>query len=186
MPETKQTYTFHTQVITDPATITEITQSDDSGLLNNQALHLFNQGDLADATNIHLQALRIKERLDGLDSISTSISKNALGELYFNLRQPNEAEENFKQAIAIRNAAGPQYSFDAAVSRENLAKVYKMRGDTKSAKEIRTSAGKANMVCANHTVHHSKIVPSVMVDYYFSAPNNNYTKHNWQNVASAR
>jgi len=52
---------FHTQVITNPATITEIMQSDDSGLLNNQALHLFNQGDLADAKNIHLQALRIKE-----------------------------------------------------------------------------------------------------------------------------
>jgi len=102
------------------------------------------------------------------------------------LRQPNKAEENFKQVITICNTARPQYSFDAAVSRENLAQVYEIRGNTKSAKEIQNSAGKAKMVCTNHIVHHSKIVPSVMIDYYFNAPNNSYTKHNWQNVASAR
>jgi hypothetical protein len=62
---------------------------------------------------------------------------------------------------------------DAAVSRENLAQVYEMRGDTKSDKKIWNSAGKANMVCANHMVHCSKIVPGVMIDYYF---NNDYTK----------
>jgi hypothetical protein len=65
------------------------------------------------------------------------------------LRQPNEAEENFKQVIAIRNAAGPQYSFNAAVSRENLTQVYEMRDDMKSTKEIQNSAGEANMVCIN-------------------------------------
>jgi hypothetical protein len=36
------------------ATITKIMQSGDSGQLNNQALHLFNQGDLTDVKNIHL------------------------------------------------------------------------------------------------------------------------------------
>jgi len=120
------------------ATITKITQSSDSGLLNNQALHLFNQGDLTDVKNIHLWALRIKEQLDGLDSISTSISKNALRELYLNSRQPNKAEENLKQVITIRNAAGLQSSFDAAVSRENLAKVYKMRGGMKAPRKFRS------------------------------------------------
>ena len=100
------------------------------------------------------------------------------------MRQPNKAAENFKQAITIRNAAGPQYSFDAVVSRENLAQVYKMRGHIKSDKEIQNSAGKANIVCANHMVHCSKIVPNVMIDFYF---NNDYTKHSdWQKVASAR
>jgi len=90
------------------------------------------------------------------NSISTSISKNALGELYFNLRQPNEAEENFKQAIAIRTLQGHNIPLMLRYPEKILQKCTKMRGDTKKRQEIRTSAGKANMVCANHTVHHSR------------------------------
>jgi tetratricopeptide (TPR) repeat protein len=152
MPWAKQTHTFCTKIVSDLSTIAEMTWSDDPGLLNNHALQLSNKGHLADAENLHLRALSIKEQFDGPNSFSTSITRNALGELYLKLGQPNEAEENFRKAVAIRDAAGAQYAFDAAVSRENLAQVYEMKGDSKRAEEIRISAGKLNMVCANRTV----------------------------------
>jgi hypothetical protein len=40
----------------------------------------------------------------------------------------DDAEVNLKKAVAVRNTAGS--AFDAAVSRENSAQLYEIRGET--------------------------------------------------------
>lgn len=119
--------------------------------LNNEGLRLSGAGDFAGAERLHLKALDIKLRGMGPTAFSTSISYNELGETYIKMRELEKAESNLKKAIEIRNMY-PDNAFDAAVSRENLAQVYEMRGDLAKAKETRLSAGKLNIACAHYKV----------------------------------
>lgn len=128
----------------------------EASMYNNQALMLSNQGDLSGAERLHLKALDLKLRGMGPNAFSTSITFNALGELYVTMGRLNDAENNFNRAIKIRDSQpGSNYAFDAAVSRENLAQVYEIRGDLVKAKEIRLSAGKLNIACGHFQVSSS-------------------------------
>lgn len=63
----------------------------------------------------------------------------------------DEAEDYLKKALAVRDEApygrglGPR--FDAAVSRENMARVYDKRGNLLEAKGIRKRAGE---ICCDY------------------------------------
>ncbi|KAF8168108.1 hypothetical protein B0H34DRAFT_684248 [Crassisporium funariophilum] len=114
--------------------------------LNNEA-HLAEQkGDLATAERLHLQAIAVKEAGLGVNTVTTALSYNALGELYLQMKKLDEAEKYLKKAVAIRNKQGP--AFDGAVSREYLAELYELRGDLEKAKEVRLSGAPDKLACA--------------------------------------
>lgn len=117
--------------------------------LNNQAVSLSKAGDDRDSEQLHRKALELKIVNFGSDSISTAISYNALGEALLSNENFTEAEEVLTKAVAIRDARGP--AFDAAVSRENLARVYEAQGKWAQAKELRTRRTE-EMVCSNYQV----------------------------------
>jgi len=112
---------------------------------NNEGLTLSKNGQYEAAEEKYLTALNLKLRYIGENTITTALSRNALGELYIAMNRLDEAEKHLKLAVEIRNADGP--TFDAACSRENLAIVYEMRGDLLAAKKMRKSTGK--FACGN-------------------------------------
>jgi len=120
------------------------------GQLNSQALQAECSGDLVHAEHLYLEAIAIKERGLGPNAISTALSRNALGELYIKLGRLDDAAENLKKAVAVRNHAGP--AFDAAVSRENLAQLYEIQQDLKLAKETRLYGAPHNLSCGYYHV----------------------------------
>lgn len=118
--------------------------------LNNQALEAERNGDLLAAEQFHLRALELKERHLGPDAVSTALTKNALGELYIKLGKLDEAEGHLKKAVDIRSTAEP--AFDAAVSRENLAQLYEIRGKLKEARDTRLLGSPDKMACGYYHV----------------------------------
>lgn len=121
--------------------------------LNNQALRLSQEGDLEGAERLHLQAIKVKEHGFGRDNIKTALSYNAIGELYTKMGRLDKAEEYLEKAVKIRDASTSDADeFDAAVSRENLAIVYEMRGNLRRAKELRRVGSPDRMLCAYYHV----------------------------------
>ena len=118
--------------------------------LNNMALQLSNSGDNASAEALHHQALALKERAHGPKSIQAALTLNALGEVQSCQGKFEEAEVNLRRAVAIRNSAGN--TFDAAVSRENLAQVFEAKGKFSEAKEMRDYGRPDKISCGNGSV----------------------------------
>jgi len=118
--------------------------------LNNRALQLSYQGDYAGAERLHLDALDLKLNSVGDHDTTTAITRNALGELYLQMGRIADAEEQLKRAVSIRLSGGPVY--DAAVSIENLGRVYESKGDFAEARRVRQSHPDNIMVCGNYTV----------------------------------
>ncbi|KIO22966.1 hypothetical protein M407DRAFT_53869, partial [Tulasnella calospora MUT 4182] len=114
--------------------------------LNHQALARSQAGDHAGAELLHKQALEIKINSTGPNSIQTALSYNGLGETQLKLGKFDEAEETLSRAVEIREAGA---SFDAAVSRENLAQVYEAKGLWDQARKTRTKVPN-QMVCSNY------------------------------------
>ncbi|KAH9950356.1 hypothetical protein B0H21DRAFT_723087 [Amylocystis lapponica] len=115
---------------------------------NNQAMQLSNSGDLQGAERLYLRAIAIKEHGLGLDHPTTALSWNAIGELYIQLGRLDEAEDYLSKAVRVRNVRGGV--FDGAVSRENLAQVYEMRGNLQQAKDMRMSGAPDKFACSNY------------------------------------
>ncbi|KAL6309948.1 hypothetical protein BKA93DRAFT_722400 [Sparassis latifolia] len=119
---------------------------------NNEAQRLSREGDYRGAERLHLRAIALKEQGYGLNHFTTALSWNALGELYIEMGRLDESEDYLKKAVRVRNAAAAEndsHAFDAAVSRDNLARIYEMRGDMKQAKATRLSGGQTNLACSN-------------------------------------
>lgn len=117
---------------------------------NQEALLAERSGDLAGAERLHLQALEIKEKGLGPNAVSTALTRNALGELYFTLGQLEEAEDCLQKALEVRTKAGPP--LDAAVTRDNLARIYEAQGKLKEAKDIRLTGAPNTMCCGYYHV----------------------------------
>ncbi|KAF9568398.1 hypothetical protein CPC08DRAFT_746233 [Agrocybe pediades] len=115
--------------------------------LNNQALMAEQSGDFATAERLHLQAIQIKEQALGPENPTTALSYNAIGELYLKMQRLDDAESYLTRAVRIRNSSGT--ALDAAISRENIAQLYELRGDLSRAKQIRSSVPD-HVVCAYH------------------------------------
>ncbi|KAI0073139.1 hypothetical protein K474DRAFT_1666980 [Panus rudis PR-1116 ss-1] len=116
--------------------------------LNNAALFASNSGNLVQAEHLHKEAIKVKEAGLGNNHTSTAISYNALGEVYIKLKRLDEAEDYLKRALAVRGEDGP--TLDAAVTRDNLGRVYEMKGDFAKANQIRRRSDKTKMVCSNY------------------------------------
>jgi len=117
--------------------------------LNNEALALSKQGDMEGAERLHLEAIRLKENGLGRNHITTALSYNALGELYIEMNRLRDAEDYLLRASRIRNSAGAD--FDAAVTRDNLGRLYEMKGDLLKARASRMSGGPNSICCGNYT-----------------------------------
>lgn len=73
-----------------------------------------------------------------------------------------DAEAALKLAKKIREAASGQ-EFDAAVTRENLGRVYEKKGDWKGAKAIREGGGN-HVTCSNENVSVYLITVIIVLD----------------------
>ncbi|EPT04356.1 hypothetical protein FOMPIDRAFT_1084290, partial [Fomitopsis schrenkii] len=132
--------------------------------LNNMAQQLMRMGRYEEAESLHRQAIEVKERGLGTDHITTALSYNAMGKTYIRLNRLDEAEMYLQKALAIREASPrPQDEIDAAVTRENMAVVYEMRGDLPRARQIRRVGSPNNMLCANEKCELFQIKRSILL-----------------------
>lgn len=122
---------------------------------SSKALQRFHAGDFVGAEELHLKALRIKEKAFDGDSIEVALTRNALGEAQLRQGKLDEAQRNLEIAVRIRNSASSKnrdHVPDAAVSRENLAQVFEAKGNLAEAKRIRLKGAPDKMVCSNYNV----------------------------------
>ncbi|PIL31938.1 hypothetical protein GSI_06642 [Ganoderma sinense ZZ0214-1] len=115
--------------------------------LNNEALRLERHGDLAGAERKHIEAIQMKEASVGADHVSTAISYNGLGELYLKMELLDKAEEYLNQALRVRERKGPKS--DLATTRDDLGRLFEMRGELQAAQEIRLKGAPYNIACGN-------------------------------------
>lgn len=104
-------------------------------------------GQYGAAEQAYLKALELKHKTIGEDSVSTANTHHWLGLLYITTNRLDDAERHLAIALRIRNEDENGPKVDAALSRENLAFVYEMRGDLFAAKQMRKSTGKVS--CGN-------------------------------------
>ncbi|KAI0363911.1 hypothetical protein BV20DRAFT_1039681 [Pilatotrama ljubarskyi] len=116
--------------------------------LKNQAIRLQTQGDLQGAERAHLEAIRVKEAGLGTDHFTTAVSYNGLGELYLTMGRLGQAQEYLNKALRVRSQSGPKS--DLAVTRDNLGRLYEMKGDLKAAQAIRLQGSPDNIACGNY------------------------------------
>lgn len=119
--------------------------------LNGEGLALSRAGDHTAAELKHQQALDLKIQAKGIDSREAALSRNALGEEQIELGKLDEAEETLKEAVRVRENLGAADAFDAAVSRENLARVYEAKGQLAMARQTRKKK-ENEIACGNYTV----------------------------------
>ena len=119
--------------------------------LHNKAFQARERGDYATAERLWIEVLAIKDAHTpgGPDSEGSALTRNAMGELYFRMGRYDDAEMMLTKAVSVREKVGT--TFDAAVSRENLAQVYEHKGKMALAKETRVS-NPNHMVCGNYNV----------------------------------
>ncbi|KAI1797906.1 hypothetical protein LXA43DRAFT_876736 [Ganoderma leucocontextum] len=137
---------FYTNFNVNP-TDAQVTGLTDSVELNNQALRLERRGDFAGAELKHLEAIRVKEAGVGTDHITTAVSYNGLGELYLKMEQLDKAEEYLNKALRVREHLGP--ASDLAVTRDDLGRLFEMKGELQTAQEIRLNGAPDNIACGN-------------------------------------
>jgi tetratricopeptide (TPR) repeat protein len=128
--------------------------------INNRALQLSDQGDLSGAELLHLQALQMKLAAVGENHSTTAVTRNALGELYLKMGRLDDAESQFRRALAIRTTRGTV--LDAAVSAENLGRLHEARGNLVEARAARLSYDRRNIVCGNYEVCSYTTSPSCL------------------------
>ncbi|KAI0788429.1 hypothetical protein C8Q75DRAFT_719916, partial [Abortiporus biennis] len=116
---------------------------------NQEALRLTDLGDYIGAERQHKRAIQVKESSLPKYHTSIGISCNGLGEVYILMNRLDDAEHYLLPAIELRKINGP--IMDLAISRDNLGKVYEMRGDLAKAREIRLQDAPNNMCCSNYT-----------------------------------
>lgn len=141
---------------TDPAHFMAMMEANIIGVQkNNEGNIARKRGDLARAEKLHKEALQLKIRGFGDESIQAAISFNTLGVTYLKMgpSKLDQAEDNLKKALRIRDyrASGGLErgsAQDAAVTRDNMAQVLEARGKMAEAREMRLRGAKKNeIVC---------------------------------------
>ncbi|KAJ8455221.1 hypothetical protein ONZ51_g12564 [Trametes cubensis] len=120
----------------------------DGVALQNRALHLEHQGDLTGAEQAFLEAIRLKDAGVGPGHVTTAVSCNGLGELYLKMGRLDQAEHYLNRALRVRVSNGP--AADLAVTRDNLGRLYEMKGDLKAARDIREQGAPDNISCGHY------------------------------------
>ena len=133
--------------------------------LNSQAYLKRCAGDFKGAERAYLGAIKIREQGLGKDHHLTAISYNSLGELYMVMGELGTAEEYLDKALAIRATKG--LPVDLAITRDNLGRLFEMKGDLKAAADIRRQGGPDNVACSNYGgVSIPPFVISLAIDGY--------------------
>jgi tetratricopeptide (TPR) repeat protein len=110
--------------------------SDTALILNELALLLQDQGELAGARQLHERALTIRERVLGPDHTDTAESLNNLARLLQAQGELAAARPLLERAVAIyRKALGPEHP-STATSLNNLALLLQAQGDLKGARPL--------------------------------------------------
>lgn len=121
--------------------------------LSNQAQSLARTGDLAGAERLHLQALDVKTKGFGFQSLQVASTLHALAEVQIRLGRPADAEQNLRSAISIRSSSTKEYDLvETAKSRELLAQVLESTGNLAGAKNVRLTGQRDWIACGNSKV----------------------------------
>lgn len=109
---------------------------------NNAANIAKEAGRYDEAVRLHIEAVRLKVRLYGAQSVDAALSYNSLGEALLAAGKLDKAAEALEFALQVRDdvafggkGLGPRA--DAAASRDNMARVLEAKGDFPGAREIR-------------------------------------------------
>ncbi|KUJ22048.1 uncharacterized protein LY89DRAFT_681383 [Mollisia scopiformis] len=105
----------------------------------------------------HLEALGMKISAAGEDSVPVALTKNALGELYLTMGELDKAQTMLEAADVIRSSNPSSDSaskFDEVCTKDNLGRLWEMRGDFAKAAELRTKDSE-KMMCSNFNVSSS-------------------------------
>lgn len=109
---------------------------------NNAANAAKEAGRYDEAIRLHVEALRLKIRLYGAESVDAAFSCNNAGEALLAAGKLDQAQEAFDFALQLRDdvafggkGLGPRAG--AAASRDNMARVLEAKGDFPGAREIR-------------------------------------------------
>ncbi|TVY20778.1 hypothetical protein LARI1_G001816 [Lachnellula arida] len=124
--------------------------------LNNEAIELERAGNYVGAEAKHLEALRLKIIGSGEHSIHVAFTRNGLGELYLKMGKLDDAQEQLEKAVAVREAAITDCgrdiiegdNFDTACSRDNMGRMFEMRGDFEKSVAWRTKGAPNHMICS--------------------------------------
>lgn len=120
------------------------------------ALRVHGQTDVAIAE--HREELEMKLLLRGPNHIDTAVTYNGLGEALLEAGELQEAEEMLLNAYRVREGASNGESFNvfnAAVTRENLGRLYEAKGDWARARSVRlegNTRGRDSFACSNYKV----------------------------------
>jgi len=71
--------------------------------LNNEANRMMKQGDYINAEKKHLEALALKVKATGGDSVHVANTRGALGELYMKMDRLEDAQKALEHADKIRS-----------------------------------------------------------------------------------
>ncbi|KAG8170058.1 hypothetical protein KVR01_000803 [Diaporthe batatas] len=120
---------------------------------NNAANIAKQAGRYDEAVRLHVEAVRLKVRLYGADSVDAAFSYNMLGDALLAAGKLDKAAEALEFALKVRDdvafggmGLGPR--IDAAASRDNMARVLEAKGDFPAARELRLKgADKGHVIC---------------------------------------
>lgn len=130
----------------------------EASALNNEAGRFEASGNFTGAEQKHLEALRMKISTAGENSIPVALTKNALGELYLKMNELDKAQTMLEAAERVRSGIRGQ-EFDAACSRDNLGRLWEMKGQSEKAGNIRSKKAD-EMICSHFDV--SSCFPSAI------------------------
>lgn len=117
------------------------------------AIDMKRAGRYDEAIHLHTEALEARVRVHGERSIMAAISFNNLGETFLAAGRLDEAADALAKALVVKDdqefggmELGPR--IDAAVSRDNMARVLEAMGDFPGARKMRLKgADKGHTVC---------------------------------------
>lgn len=144
---------------TDPAHLAAMMRANTLGIDKNNEGNLAREaGQLDRALQLHLEALDLKIRAFSENSVQAALSFNTLGETYLKIGTLDKAEEVIKKALLVTNerllgGAEQGTRLDAAVQRDNLARVLEAKGRMDEAREVRMTGDAAGRVlCGSYWV----------------------------------
>lgn len=146
---------------TDPAQFSAMVDANTTAVQkNNEGNIALRQGQFDRAAALHREALELKLRAFGEESVQAAMSFNALGYTYLKMgpSKLDLAEENLRKALRVRNdrafgglEMGPR--IDAAVSRDNVARLLEARGKMGEARDMRLKGSpKGEILCGSDKV----------------------------------
>ncbi|EGG09604.1 uncharacterized protein MELLADRAFT_61077 [Melampsora larici-populina 98AG31] len=115
--------------------------------LQNQAVQLHKDGQYEKEEVALLNALERKIATSGAQSHTVALTKNSLGELYIDMGRLNEAQKFLEEAEIVRKDGAVS---DLVCTRDNLGRLYEMKGDHEKAIKWRTMGAPNEMVCSHY------------------------------------